>query len=387
MDSDEVLVKGNCEKIGEPKGIITHVVIDRVGAKRKKVKEQNFENHEDALRVVLALLEDENFGSIKHTNEISAIGHRVVQDRNIFGASVLLNEKVIKEIEHLSELSPLHNKESAAIIKACMNVFEGIPEIAVFDSEFHKTIPDYAYMYGLPYKYYEKYGIRKYGFHGISYKYIAQKCSKVIGKDLEELKIICCHLGSGCSVVAISGGGSVDTSMGFTPLDGLFMATRCGEVDVSAVLYLMKQEKFSVDQMIDILNKESGYFGVSEISGDSRLVVEAAARENALAKLLLKMQSYKIKKYIGAYAAAMNGFEVLIFTGGIGENSVQTRELVCADMDFFSLRLDKELNSFKTDGCRRISAENSKDIWIIPAGEEKMIAQEVKEVLIKEGLL
>jgi acetate kinase len=287
-------------------------------------------------------------------------------------------------IEDLAELAPLHNRDSAAIIKACMEIFKGVPEIAVFDSEFHKTMPDYACIYGLPYKYYEKYGIKKHGFHGISHQYVSQKCSELMGKDIKELKIVSCHLGGGCSVAAIDGGRSIDTSMGFTPVDGLLMATRCGEIDSSAVLFLMKKENLSVDQMIEVLNKESGYLGVTGISGNSQPVVEAATKGDARAELLLKMQSYRVKKYIGAYAAAMNGLDAVIFTGGIGENSTRTRELICSGMEFFSLELSKELNLSEASDCRRISTTDSKDIWVIPVNEEWLIAQKVKEVLIKE---
>ncbi|GHU84747.1 acetate kinase [Clostridia bacterium] len=382
MEAERVLAKGNCENIGDEKCFIAHTLKDiKTGCGKETIKRHGLKTYTDALKMLVLLLTDKKYGIINDIDEIAAIGHRVVQGADLYSKPVLINEEVACNIKKLADLAPVHNLASASVISCCLEIFRRIPEVAVFDTAFHSTIPDYAYMFGLPYRYYEKYKIRKYGFHGISHQYVSQKYSDLVGKSLKELKIISCHLGNGCSVTAIDGGRSVETSMGFTPLDGLLMGTRSGSLDPSVVTYVMKKEGLSSEQMDEILNKESGYLGLSGLASDSRVIVDAAINGNELANLVIKMQSHRIKKYIGGYAAVMNGLDALLFTGGIGENSYFTRKLVCADMDFFSLQLDKKLNAETNEGCRRISEKDSKDIWIIPTNEEWMIAKEAKNLL------
>ncbi|GHV29305.1 acetate kinase [Clostridia bacterium] len=382
MESEQVLAKGNCENIGDEKCFIVHTYRDKkTGSEKETIRKHGFKTYADALKTLVLLLTDKKYGIISNIGEIAAIGHRVVQGADLYSRPVLINEEVACNIKKLADLAPVHNLASASVITSCLEIFKGVPEVAVFDTAFHSTIPDYAYMFGLPYRYYEKYKIRKYGFHGISHQYVSQKYSDISGKSLKELKIVSCHLGNGCSVTAIDGGRSVETSMGFTPLDGLLMGTRSGSLDPSVVTYVMRKEGLSSKQMDEMLNKESGYLGLSGLASDSRVIVDAAINGNELANLVLKMQSHRIKKYIGGYTAVMNGLDALLFTGGIGENSYFTRKLVCADMDFFSLQLDEKLNAETNEGCRRISKKDSKDIWIIPTNEEWMIAKETKNLL------
>ncbi|MDR1354234.1 MAG: acetate kinase [Oscillospiraceae bacterium] len=382
METETAIAGGNCERIGEEGSFITHVCKKSDSTESRLVVHQYFKTHDDAFAKMLELLLDQQHGAIRDVSEISAVGHRVVQGANIYSAPTLVNDEVVLNIEKLSSLAPIHNAVCATAIRACMGVFKAIPEVAVFDSQFHATIPDYAYLYGLPYEYYERYGVRKYGFHGISNKYVNQQCCELVGKDQATLRVICCHLGNGCSVTAISGGKSIDTSMGFTPADGLLMGTRCGSIDPGCAGYLMQKEGLSYEQLDELLSKKSGYLGVSGgCSSDSRKVVAAAEAGDRLAALVLRMQSYQVKKYIGGYTAAMNGLDMLVFTGGIGENSHVTRELVCADLDFFSLWLDKDLNRQHAMGSRCVSKKGSKDIWIIPTNEELVIARETKQLL------
>ncbi|MDR2817622.1 MAG: acetate kinase [Oscillospiraceae bacterium] len=382
MEAERTLVKGNCENVGAEGCFIAHICRDAETGNEKEIVKRGIKTCEDALKTLILLLTDREYGVVNDINEIAAIGHRVVQGADLYSDPVSIDEEVTRNIGELADLAPVHNLASASVISCCMVAFTGIPEVAVFDTAFHSTIPDYAYMFGLPYRYYEKYKIRKYGFHGISHRYVSQKYSDLLGRSLKELKIVSCHLGDGCSVTAIDGGRSVETSMGFTPLDGLLMGTRSGTLDPSVVTYLMKKEGLSSDQMEEILNKESGYLGLSGLASDSRVIVDAAIDGNELANLVLKMQSHRIKKYIGGYAAVMNGLDALLFTGGIGENSYFTRELVCADMDFFLLELDEKLNMETNSGCRRISKGGSKDIWVIPTNEEWVIAKETRNLLL-----
>jgi len=322
---------------------------------------------------------------IKDISEISAIGHRIVQGAELFSESTIVTDDVINKIESISDLAPLHNPAHVLALRACKKVFGDIPQVVVFDTAFHQTMPPRAYMYGIPYEYYEKYHVRKYGFHGTSHRYVTGELARLIGKDIKDLKIISCHLGNGSSICCVNGGKSVDTSMGFTPLDGLIMGTRSGSVDASVVTFLAEKEKISAKEMSDLLNKKSGYLGISGISSDNRDITAACEQGHERAKLVLDIQRYQIKKYIGAYTAVMNGLDAVIFTGGIGENAWDLRETVCSDMDFFGIKIDKEKNKVQNGKLANISAPDARvQCWIVPTNEELLIARDTLALISKK---
>ena len=329
------------------------------------------------------LLTDNKYGVIKSINEVSAVGHRIVQGADRFDKSEKVTKKVLDDLKDISGLAPLHNPAHITGIKACIEVLGTDKEnVVVFDTAFHNTMPKKAYMFGLPYKYYEKDHIRKYGFHGTSHRYVSMECAKLMKRKIEDLKIITCHLGNGASIAAVKAGKSIDTSMGFTPLDGLLMGTRSGAVDPSAITYIADKENIGAKEMDTLLNKKSGYLGISGVGSDHRDLLQALEKGNERAKLALEMQVYQIKKYIGAYTAAMGGLDAVVFTGGIGENSVYIRENTCKDMDFFGMKIDKDKNNKVKGKSQKISAIDSKvDIYVIPTNEELVIARETVEVL------
>lgn len=377
MATEAVIAKGNCERIGIG-GQITHSIAS--GACYKQ--DTPFPTHTEAFQKLVQVLTEGDLAVVKNLDEIAAIGHRVVQGGKKFSQSVIIDHEVLTQIEDMRELAPLHNPASVLAIKACKQVFsESIPQVAVFDTAFHQTIPKKAYMYGLESKYYEKYNIRKYGFHGTSHRYVTARFAELTG-GVAGNKLVTCHLGNGSSIAAVRDGKSVDTSMGFTPLDGLIMGTRSGSIDPSVVLYLMKKENMTPDEMSNLLNKQSGFLALSGLSSDSRDLVQAARDGNTYAQVTIRMFRYQIKKLIGAYAAAMGGLDAVIFTGGIGENSADLRQEVCEDMEFLGLQFDRDKNTQLNHMEGKISSDASRvSVWIIPTNEELLIARDTKALI------
>jgi len=318
------------------------------------------------------------------TDPVHAVGHRVVHGGESLKQSVVITDDVLAQIEACNHFAPLHNPVNVAGIRACQTIFGAdVPNIAVFDTAFHANMPQEAYMFALPYEYYEQYGIRRYGFHGTSHKFVSQRCAELMGKPKEQLKIITCHLGQGCSIAAVDGGTSIDTSMGFTPLDGFMMGTRSGGVDPSAVLYLMEREGWSPAQASDVLNKKSGALGISGVSNDERDIKVAAEEQgNKRAQLSRAMLRYQIRKFIGAYAAALNGVDGIVFTGGIGENNWDTREAICEGLTYLGVDIDTTVNAVRCKNNLRISTDNSRvAVWVIPTNEELLIARETAQLI------
>ena len=371
MEDESVMAKGNYERIGIGESFLTH----KVGEEKFKFSHP-VENHDEAIKFVMDQLVDAEHGVIKSLDEISAIGHRVVHGGEKFTKSVIVDEEVKKGIEDAITFAPLHNPAHLQGINACEKELPGKPNVVVFDTAFHQTMPIEHYLYPIPYEYYEKYGIRKYGAHGTSHKYVSLRIAELLGKPVEDLKIINCHLGQGASLCAIQNGKCVDTSMGLTPLGGIAMGSRSGDLDPSVVTYIMKKENLSAEEMENLLNKKSGIYGISGISPDNRDIEEAAAAGNEKAILTLKEYAYIIAQYIGKYAVTMNGVDVITFTAGVGERGPETREDVCSYLTFMGVELDKELNNVKGDE-REISTKGSKvKVWIVPTNEELMIARE-----------
>ena len=380
MKGDEVfdlMAKGLVERIGMEAGCIKH----QTTGKEKFVKEMPIPDHTVGIKVVLDALLDSEHGVLSTLEDIEAVGHRVVHGGEEFFCSKLIDESVIAEIEKCSDLAPLHNPANLLGIKAVSEVLPTVPQVAVFDTAFHQTMPSYAYMYALPYEYYEKYRIRRYGFHGTSHKYVSAKGAKFTGLDLENSKIITCHLGNGSSITAIANGKSIDTSMGFTPLEGIIMGTRCGCIDPEIVTFLQKKENLSVDEVNKVLNKKSGFLGLSCISSDARDLNDAANAGEQKAKLTLKKLVYDITKYIGAYAAVMNGVDLIVFTGGIGENNSRLRRRVCENLSYLGLKFDYEAN-VATGKDTLISLPDSKvKVAVITTNEELVIAQDTMHIV------
>ena len=380
MVNEEALAQGLVERIGIEGSVLTQ----KVEGKDKYIVKEEMKDHKDAIRLVLEALVDENNGVIKSMDEISAVGHRVVHGGEKYKESVVINDEVKANIEECFKLAPLHNPANMIGIKACEELMPNTPMVAVFDTAFHGTMPEDAYLYALPYELYEKHGIRKYGFHGTSHKYVSQTCAEVMGRDIKDLKIITCHLGNGASLCAVKNGVSVDTSMGFTPLEGLAMGTRCGNIDPAIVTFLMKEEGLSVDEVNDLLNKKSGVLGISGISSDFRDIEDAAFnKDDRRAKLALKIFEYKIRTTIGAYAAAMGGVDAIVFTAGVGENGPETREKCLEGLEFLGVEIDKEANNVRGK-IREISkAGCNVKAFVIPTNEELVIARDTLELIKK----
>lgn len=377
MDRETVLASGICERIGSG-GSFEHKTFDG----RVFKSEIKIENHMEALNLVTTALTEGDGKVLSSLDEIDAIGHRVAQGGALYSKSVLIDEKVIQGIESLIELAPLHNAPELKTILACRQLFgKGKPEAAVFDTSFHSTIPPKAYLYSLPYRYYEKYGIRRYGFHGTSHRYVSEACAKLMGRHLEDLKMVTCHIGNGASLAAISRGKAVDTSMGLTPLDGIMMGTRSGSVDPSAVLYLMEKENLGPQEVSRILNKESGMLGISGYS-DDRDVVKAEIQGQPLAALTHEMMNYQIAKYIGAYAAAMDGIDCVVFTAGLGENQPTLRSGVCGYLRYLGVKIDLDLNEQLLHGKQgELSTPESRvKVYVIHTNEELLIARDTEQI-------
>ena len=377
MENEGVLAQGLVERIGIEGSILTQ----KVNGEKYIVKEP-MESHKDAIRLVLEALVDEKHGVIKNMDEISAVGHRVVHGGEKYSKSVLVDDDVMAYLEECVKLAPLHNRPNIIGIEACKALMPNTPMAVVFDTAFHGTMPKEAYSYALPYELYKENGIRKYGFHGTSHKYVSGKVAEVLGKDIKDLKIVTCHLGNGVSLTAVKNGKSIDTTMGFTPLAGMPMGTRSGDIDPAIVIYLIKELGYSVDEVNEILNKKSGILGISGLSSDFRDVRDAAYKKGDERSLLaIDIYTYKIRTQIGAYAAAMGGLDVIVFTAGIGENADMIREGCLKNLEFLGVYLDKEKN--KQNGeIAEISKDDSKvKVFVIPTNEELMIAKETMELL------
>ncbi|WP_317310113.1 acetate kinase [Clostridium thermobutyricum] len=372
MSNEEVLAHGLVERIGIQGSILTQ----KVEGRDKYIIETPMENHKFAIKLVLDALVDEKNGVIKSMDEINAVGHRVVHGGEKYSQSVIIDENVMKELEACVKLAPLHNPPNIVGINACKALMPNVPMVAVFDTAFHQTMPEKAYMYAIPYEMYEKHGVRKYGFHGTSHRYVSSEVAKTMGKDIKDLKIITCHLGNGGSLAAIKNGECIDTSMGFTPLDGVVMGTRSGSIDPAVVLYMATDLGYSVDEINSILNKKSGVLGLSGISSDFRDLQDGLEKGNERATLALEVFRYSVKKQIGAYIAAMNGVDVIVFTAGLGENSVPNRKAILNGLEYLGIELDEERND--TYGVtKKISKDSSKvDIYVVPTNEELVIARD-----------
>lgn len=379
MTDESVIAKGNCDRIG-----IDGHVSAKTGDGRSFDADCSFPTHTEAFEKLVEVLTSGETKVIDSMAEISAVGHRIVHGGEDFHETCFATDEVIDRIDELSELAPVHNHPHALALRACKKVLpEGVPQVVVFDTAFHSTMPRKAYLYGLPYECYEDLHVRKYGFHGTSHRYVSSELAKVMGKDIKDLKIVSCHLGNGSSITAVNGGLSIDTTMGFTPLDGLIMGTRCGSVDPSAIDYVEKKKGFSPDEMTAYMNKKSGFLGLSGIGSDNRDITAAAEAGNERAKMVGEIFCYQIKKYIGSYAAAMNGVDAVIFTGGIGENAADIRETACSNLDVLGIKIDPEANKVRGK-LAKISAEDSKaQVWVIPTNEELLIARDTLELVSK----
>ena len=375
MSNDEVMAKGTYERIGE-QSFVTH----KVNGEKIRI-EKPVKNHKEAIDVVIGLLLDKKYNTISSLSEIDGIGHRVAQGADKFTSSVIIDDEVIRKIDECAALAPVHNKAAIVGIKAAIESMPGKPNVAVFDTVFHQTIPEKAYMYPIPYELYEKYGIRKYGFHGTSHKYVSQRIAELLDKDVKDLKTVVCHLGQGASLCAVNGGKSVDTTMGLTPLGGIPMCARSGDLDPSVVTYIMKKENLTPDEVELKLNKESGILGLSGVSADFRDIEAEAAKGNKRASLAIDVYAYRVAQFIASYIVSLQGLDTIVFTAGIGENQFLARKRICENLKCFGVEIDDSKNNeFRDEG--RISTENSKvEVWVVPTNEELMIAKDTEELI------
>lgn len=375
----EVLAKGQVERIGMDDAVLTHI---RADGDTVKISAEILD-HNIAIEYVIAILLSKNHGVIKDKSEIEAVGHRVVHGGEAFSGSVLITDEVIEEIRENIELAPLHNPHNLRGILACKRLLPNTPQVAVFDTAFHQKMPEYAFIYGLPYELYKRYKIRRYGFHGTSHRYVSKRASEILGIPLEKLKIITAHLGNGCSMSAVKFGVSVDTSMGFTPLEGLLMGTRSGDIDPAVVIYIMSKEGLTMAEVNALLNKHSGLVGISGVSSDMREIIKEMKNGNPRAKLAFEVFCYRVKKYIGAYSAVMGGVDAIVFTAGIGENSPDVRKKVCEDLEYLGIKIDDEKNN-SPEKEKIITRDDSKvKVLVIPTNEELVIALDTAEIVSK----
>lgn len=381
MSKQEVMAQGGVEKLGLPGSFLKFIL----PSGEKVVLEKELPEHNVAIQFILSILTDNKYGCIKSLNEIDAVGHRVVHGGEKFSSSVRITNEVIGKVVECIDLAPLHNPPNLKGIRAMDAIIPGIPQVAVFDTAFHQTMPDYAYMYGLPYSLYKKYGIRRYGFHGTSHRFVSQRACDVLGVPFEKQRIITAHIGNGGSITAIKDGKSIDTTMGLTPVEGLLMGTRCGDVDAGALSFIMDKEGLNAAGLSDLINKQSGVMGLSSISSDMREIEAAIEDGDKKAILTMNVYNYRIKKYIGAYAAALGGLDLLIFTGGVGENQWSTRTAVCREMEFMGIKLDEAKNDHMRGKEMVISTPDSKvTVMVVPTDEELTIAKDTLEILSKE---
>jgi len=372
MDGERCLAWGVVERIGSRGAILKH---NREDGHQIKLA-GDISDHTKAIEYVLTILLSPNHGVIKDRSQIDAVGHRVVHGGEEFTESVVIDQAVMHQIRDCIELAPLHNPHNIKGITACRGLLKDVPQVAVFDTAFHQQMPDYSYMYGLPYILYKRYSVRRFGFHGTSHRYVSDKAASMLGKPIEELKLITCHLGNGCSTAAVSGGVSIDTTMGFTPTEGLLMGTRTGDIDPAALLYIMSREEIGVGEANSLINKHSGLQGISGISNDMRELEEASAEGNERAELAINMFTYRVKKYIGSYAAAMGGVDGIVFTGGIGENSSEVRKRSLSGLEFIGIELDPELNNSDDSEERFVDKGGKVRVMVIPTNEELVIARD-----------
>ncbi|MGK0466584.1 acetate/propionate family kinase [Clostridium sp.] len=377
MENEECLAIGLVERID-----IEGSKLTQKAKGEKYIIEQPMKDHTDAIRLVLGALVDVEHGVIKELSEIGAVGHRIVHGGEKYAGSVIVTDEVMKNLEECSKLAPLHNPANIIGINACSALMPNIPMVAVFDTAFHQTMPEVAYIYPLPYELYTENSIRKYGFHGTSHDYVSTKAAEMMGKDIKDLKLITCHLGNGASICAVQNGKSVETSMGFTPLEGIAMGTRCGSIDPAILIYIMQELNLTIDEVNDMMNKKSGVLGISGISSDFRDIETAAWEDgNHRAQLALDVFTYKVKKFIGSYAAVMGGVDAIIFTAGLGENSPETRETICEGLEFLGAVLDKAKNKVRGKSVE-INTEDSKTkIFVIPTNEELVIARDTESLI------
>ena len=377
MDTEQVMAKGLCERIGID-GHLKHTPL--VGDKRVYNEDIPLPTHSEAIAAVIDKLTSAEYGVVSSMKEIDAVGHRVVHGGEKFASSVLITDEVMKAIEECTPFAPLHNPANITGINACKAVMGDVPMVAVFDTAFHQTMPSKAYMYALPYKYYKEDGIRRYGFHGTSHRYVSGRCAELMGKPIEELKIISCHMGNGSSIAAVKYGKSVDTSMGFTPLSGLPMGTRGGDVDAGALQFIMNKYDLSIDEMLNIMNKKSGVLGISGVSSDFRDLDNASAEGNKRAALALEMFQYWVAKVAGSYAAAMNGVDAIVFTAGVGENSADTRKGITDYFGYLGVTIDEEANKKRGEDIMISTPDSKVKVFVIPTNEELVIARDTKEI-------
>ncbi len=380
MDGEILMAKGLVERIGLDGSVIRH---EKVG-QDKFVNETPMKDHKEAIKQVLDAIVDQEHGVLKSMAEIGAVGHRVVHAGEKYACSVMINDDVIKALEECVELAPLHNPPNLLGINACKELMPDIPMVGVFDTAFHQTMPPESYIYAIPYDYYTKYGIRRYGFHGTSHKYVAQRASEILNVNLDDLKIITCHLGNGASLSAIKRGKCIDTSMGFTPLEGLVMGTRCGDLDPAIVSYIREKENLPFGQVNEILNKKSGVLGISGVSSDFRDLEDAAAEGNERAQLALKVFSHRVRFYIGAYIAEMNGVDAIVFTAGLGENSINMRDIICNDLGNLGIKLDLVKNRIRGKEAIISRDDSPVKVILIPTNEELMIARDTVDIIAGE---
>ena len=378
MENEQVLAKGNYERIGQKNSFVTHKV-----AGEKYLIEHPVSSHKEAFEIMLEQLQHNDYGVIKDLNEINAIGHRIPHGTDIFDKSVLITDEVIAEIEKTTELAPIHNPPTINGIKACKEIMPGKPMVAVFDTAFHHTISKERYIYPVPYKYYEKYKMRKYGFHGTSHRYVSARVAELIGKKKEELKTVVCHLGQGASLCAVLNGESVDTSMGFTPVAGIPMCARSGDLDPSIVTFLMRKEGLTPDEIDTILNKESGVLGISGVSPDFRDIEKEADEGNERAVLARKSYCYLVAQYIAKYGVSMNGIDVIAFTAGIGENQINIRKMICENLEWLGVKIDLEKNNCRGEEVEISTPDSKIKVWIVPTNEELVIARDTKQIVEK----
>ena len=377
MDDESVLAQGGVERIGLDNAFLKLTLPN--GEKKKLM--HDMPDHKEGVNFVFQQLLSEEYGAIKSLDEIDAVGHRIVQGGDLFEKSCLVDEEVEKGIESLCDLAPVHNAGHLKGIRAVDHLMPNVPQVTVFDNAFHSTMPPHAFLYAIPYDLYEKYHVRRYGFHGTSHRYVSHRVAELMGKDIKDLKIITCHIGNGASVAAIKDGKVIDTSMGLTPLAGVMMGSRSGDIDPSAVTYLMNKLNMQPQEMADFLNKKSGVLGITGISSDMRDIESAAEEGNERARLALDMYNYRIKKYIGAYAAAMGGVDVIVWTAGVGENQIGTRLDACSDLEFLGVKIDAEANNCRGEE-KLISTPNSRvQVWVVPTDEEIVIARDTMELV------
>lgn len=378
MENEKNLASGLVERIGIEGSVLTQ----KVDGREKYIVKTPMQDHKDAIKIVLNVLVDKENGVIADMSEISAVGHRVVHGGEKYSQSVLIDNEVMAALEEVAKLAPLHNPPNIIGINACRELMPNTPMSVVFDTAFHQTIPEEAYLYALPYELYTNYGIRKYGFHGTSHKYVSGIAAEMMHKDIKDLKIITCHLGNGASITAVDGGKSVDTSMGFTPLAGIVMGTRCGDIDPAIIPFVMKEMNLSIEEVNNLMNKKSGVLGVSGVSSDFRDIEDAAWKEgNKRAQLALDIFNYRVRQTVGSYVAAMDGVDCIVFTAGLGENSPETREAVCSKLSYLGIKLDLEKNKSRGKAVEISTPDSKVKVFVVPTNEELMIARDTMNLI------